>query len=462
MQPYSTVQDLRSAVRGTIELAERGVTVRDEERLRALVDRIAASSALGADDVRSAAAWLLRASAVALGAWPASIQPLYEARARDEWRGATVPAINGRFGYPQLRAIVRTALDLDVGAVIFELARSEMGYTEQRPAEYASGVYAAAIREGWRGPLFIQGDHFQANRARMAKEPDAELREIEALIDEAVAAGFYNIDIDTSTLVDLSRPTVDEQQQPNYEHAVRLASRVRRAQPPGVVISLGGEIGEVGKENSTVEELVAYMEGFRSLAAERGVEPGPSKVSVQTGTSHGGVVRPDGTVADVSIDFEVLRELSDVARSRYGMAGAVQHGASTLPDELFDEFPKLGAAEIHLATGYQNALMDSESFPTGLRDRIYARLREQFAAKLGVDYETEAQLYYKERKRCVGPFKRDLWAIDESVWDTLRAELGGVLRVHFEKLGVVGTGALVARHVRRVDVPLPPAPSSFT
>jgi len=35
---------------------------------------------------------------------------------------------------------------------------------------------------------------------------------------------------------------------------------------------------------------------------------------------------------------------------KYGMAGAVQHGASTLPAELFDRFPKLGACEIHLAT----------------------------------------------------------------------------------------------------------------
>ncbi len=203
------------------------------------------------------------------------------------------------------------------------------------------------------------------------------------------------------------------------------------------------------------------MAGFRRLAAEAGIAPGPSKVSVQTGTSHGGVIRPDGTVADVNIDFEVIRQLSDAARARFDMAGAVQHGASTLPDELFDRFPQLGAAEIHLATGYQNVLMDSAHFPAALRERIYARLREEFAGKLGADYETEAQLYYKERKRCIGWFKRELWEMGDGVWDALRGDQSRLLRTHIEKLGAAGTRELVARHVPRVDVPLPPPPPSL-
>src|SRR5674476_1269786 len=82
------------------------------------------------------------------------------------------------------------------------------------------------------------------------------------------------------------------------------------------------------------------MDGFNSTLASRapGLE-GLSKISVQSGTTHGGTVLPDGTIADVKIDFETLRNLSEVARKEYGLAGAVQHGASTLRDADFNHFP---------------------------------------------------------------------------------------------------------------------------
>ncbi len=134
------------------------------------------------------------------------------------------------------------------------------------------------------------------------------------------------------------------------------------------MVSIGGEIGEVGKENSTEAELRAYLDGYRQeLTTRAGADAvGLSKVSVQTGTSHGGVPLPDGGVAEVKLDFGTLERLSAVCRS-YGLAGAVQHGASTLPDELFHNFPRVETAEIHLATGFQNALYDHPEFPADLR-----------------------------------------------------------------------------------------------
>ncbi|MEZ4570392.1 MAG: hypothetical protein R2849_08715 [Thermomicrobiales bacterium] len=78
------------------------------------------------------------------------------------------------------------------------------------------------------------------------------------------------------------------------------------------MVSVGGEIGEVGSENSTVAELVAFMEHFNGFM-EGDTNSGLSKISVQTGTSHGGVPLPDGTVADVAVDFKTLGDLSEVA-----------------------------------------------------------------------------------------------------------------------------------------------------
>ena len=102
---------------------------------------------------------------------------------------------------------------------------------------------------------------------------------------------------------------------------------------------------------------------------------GLSKISVQSGTSHGGVVLADGSIADVKLDLDTLERLSKVARDEYGLAGAVQHGASTLPDTAFHNFPKRETAEIHLATNFQNMLFDH--MPAELRDEIYEWLDDE-------------------------------------------------------------------------------------
>ncbi len=155
----------------------------------------------------------VRELALARGIRPASIQALYEASGRGEYSGITVPAINIRgITYDVARAVYRAARKDNVGAFIFELARSEMGYTAQSPAEYAAAVLAAGIREKFEGPVFIQADHTQVNRARFQKEAAAELDAIRNLVRQAIEAGFYNIDIDASTVVDLSQPTLEDQQ----------------------------------------------------------------------------------------------------------------------------------------------------------------------------------------------------------------------------------------------------------
>jgi fructose/tagatose bisphosphate aldolase len=385
----------------------------------------------------------------AVGVVPSSIHDLYMARGRGETGGYTVPAINVRgMSYDTARSIFRTARKLDAGAFLLEIARSEIAYTDQRPAEYVAVMMAAALREGWRGPLFIQGDHFQVNAKKFAADPAPEVNAVKALAREAIAAGFYNIDIDTSTLVDLSRPNLDEQQRTNYEQAADIAAFVRSEQPDGIDISLGGEIGEVGTENSTVEELQAYMQGFnRTLARIAPGKEGLSKISVQSGTTHGGVVLPDGTIADVQIDFGTLERLSEVARREYGLSGAVQHGASTLPDSAFHNFPRTETAEIHLATNFQTMLYDR--LPPALRSEIYEWLREN-AKDERKPSDSDEQFFYKTRKKALGPFKRQFWDLDDSVKRELAAAYDNKFEFLFTQLGISNTADAVARHVRIV------------
>ena len=185
------------------------------------------------------------------------------------------------------------------GAFIFEIARSEIGYTEQRPHEYAAIVLAAALREGLQRVRCSSRATTSRRTPRNTTAPTATRSStiLRALIKEEIAAGFYNIDIDTSTLVDLDKPTLDEQQEVNVTLAADFAAFIRAHEPHGVTVSVGGEIGEVGGKNSDVHELHAYMKGFNRKLKERGADlVGLSKISVQTGTAHGGFVNADGRV----------------------------------------------------------------------------------------------------------------------------------------------------------------------
>ncbi|MDB4887586.1 MAG: aldolase [Gemmatimonadetes bacterium] len=407
------------------------------------MDELVRTAVFGEPAAREYARWMLWELGQAVGVQPASIQDLYMARGRGEVRGFTVPAINVRASsYDTARAIFRTAIALRAGAFILEIARSEIAYTEQRPAEYVSVMIAAALREGYRGPLFIQGDHFQVNHKKYAANPGPEVDAVKALVREAVGAGFYNVDVDTSTLVDLSKPSLAEQQRLNYEVGIDILREVRAAEPAGVTISVGGEIGEVGTENSTVEELRAYMDGFAATLPPG--MAGLSKISVQSGTSHGGVVLADGSIADVALDLDTLERLSRVAREDYGLSGAVQHGASTLPDTAFNNFPKREVAEIHLATNFQNMLFDA--VPTALRDEIYAWLRENAKDERKAT-DTDEQFFYKTRKKAIGPFKAKLWdfTADNA---TLASTYDAKFRFLFQQLAIGNTASMVGQHVR--------------
>ncbi|MFZ5997058.1 MAG: class II fructose-bisphosphate aldolase [Nitrospirota bacterium] len=443
------IQGLLQEVRGAVEIKAGVVTVKDKKAVRAMMDSLIYDAVFEPDEERRKALFILvKEIAKACGAIPASIQRLYEEMGRN-YPGFTVPAMNIRgLTYDTVRAAFRKAQQMKVGPMIFEIARSEIGYTKQRPLEYAAVVLAAAVREGYEGPVFIQGDHFQLVRKNYLSGPDLELNYVKRLIAEAIEAEFYNIDIDTSTIVDLDRPTVKEQQRPNFEKTAELAEYVRQIQPPGVDVSIGGEIGEIGSKNSTPDELEAYLDGFKETF--KGTK-GLSKLSVQTGTSHGGVVLPDGTLAKVKIDFETLRILSDLARKKYGLSGCVQHGASTLPEDAFTMFPETGTSEVHLATGFQNIVYDSKHLPKEFRDEVYNFIKTEYA-KEKKDGQTDEQFIYSTRKKGFGPIKKKWWDLPASVKDPIMKELEDKFGLLFERLKVANTIDIVKKTVTPVLV----------
>ena len=190
------------------------------------------------------------------------------------------------------------------------------------------------------------------------------------------------------------------------------------------------------------------MTGYSAALKARGANlVGISKISVQTGTAHGGFVQADGTVrTDVKIDLKTLEELSRVARQEYGLAGAVQHGASTLPPEAFDAFPRVGACEIHLATDFQNMIYEHARYPADLKSEMYAWLREH-AAEERKPKDTEEQFIYKARKKALGPFKNRMWDLGDDVRKAIGQSLEERFAFLMKQLKINDTAAIVSRFV---------------
>ena len=452
---FNNQDEINQSLQGIVDWDNDGLIINDTDKLRTnILDQLVLNAAINSSsELKGLCRYILKSVALELGIVTSSIQGLYEARGRGEIKGFTVPALNIRgLPYELCRAIFRTAIKTQAGAFIFELAKSEMGYTFQKPQELSAIILGAAIKEGYKGPVFIQGDHFQVNAKNYAKDKDKEIAGLKTLIKDGIAGGFYNIDIDTSTLVDLSKSTVVEQQRANFEVGVELTKYVRELEPAGITISVGGEIGEVGKENSNEQELRAYLDNFNELLEkEKSGATGISKISIQTGTSHGGVPLPDGTVAEVNLDFDTLEILSRISRESYGLAGAVQHGASTLPLDLFHKFPELETAEIHLATDFQNMTYGSNLFPNDFKEKIYTHLRKKFAAEKK-EGETDEQFIYKTRKKGFGEFKSEFWCLSKEIREGIGQELERKTDFLFDKLAVGNTRSDVIKTVQQTPI----------
>ncbi|MGD0173226.1 MAG: class II fructose-bisphosphate aldolase [Anaerolineales bacterium] len=429
--------------------------VKDPAKIAAQAETLARTSAFGSPGECGQARWLIWETALALGIVPASINDLYQARGKGSIaKQFTVPAMNLRvMAFDSARAAFRAAKKRSVGPLIFEIARSEMTYTDQRPAEYTASILAASIAEGWKGPVFIQGDHFQVSPKKYASSPESEIKAIQDLIGEAIQAGFYNIDIDTSTMVDLTKQTVPEQQAVNSKLCADFTAFIRQKQPVGIQISVGGEIGEVGGHNSNEEELRAFLGLYADELKKMDPKAvGLSKISIQTGTSHGGVVLPNGKMAQVAVDFDTLKKLSLIARTSYGLGGAVQHGASTLPEDAFRKFPEYETCEVHLATNFQSMAFDH--LPPALREEIYAWVRDQCVDERK-DKDTEEQFLYKARKKAVGPFKKRCWDMPAENRQALDAAWEKQFGFLFDQLRVDNTKDILEKFVRPVPIHKP-------
>jgi len=333
-----------------------------------------------------------------------------------------------------------------------------MGYTDQQPAEYAAVVLAAAIKEGHEGPVFIQGDHFQINAKNTRRIPTASGRRSRPSSPTRSGRLLQH----RHRHVDARRPlTVHRhggaapQLRGTAAHFTRF---IRAREPKGVTISVGGEIGEVGKDVSSPEEFRAFMNGYNAALPPGMV--GVSKISINTGTSHGGVVLPDGTVAKVSIAFDSMQPSR---RSRGPSTAPRRRRPARRIDAAGRDVPRVpeprGVRGPPRHRVPEHGLRAS-ALPKALKDEMYAWLKANAADERKAN-DTDEQFLYRSRKKAIGPFKKSLWELPEAARQRDRRHPAGQVRVSLGKLRVQGTRNAVARFVKPVEVELAAAGGTF-
>lgn len=435
MALFATLSELEQEAQPILGSLTSPLLLKPQELQSSFIDRLISTALFSEDEtLRQKSSDLIYSLSILCECSSQSIFPLYSAFGKGEIDGFTVPAFNIRtLTYDTARLIFRVMKEKEIGAVIFEIARSEIEYTHQRPQEYAVAILAAAIKEGYKGPVFLQGDHYQFSKSKFIANQAEEIERLKSLIKESLDAKFYNIDIDASTLVDLTKQHISDQQLLNSQMTALLTSYIREIEPQGQTISIGGEIGHIGDKNSTVEDFTTFMELYLK---EIQVGQGISKVSIQTGTSHGGTINPDGSIQEATVDFSVLKQISSIAREKYHLGGAVQHGASTLPLAAFDHFAENKTLEIHLATGLQNVVFDT--LPSDLKEEMVGWLHEELNDERK-EGQTDEQFVYKTRKKALGPFKQVLWELSPEEKGPIMQALSSHLEDIFEKLRLFNT-----------------------
>lgn len=423
------------------------LTILDEGFVREkAVDRLVVAAVFGTNQHKRLARWAIWEIASALGIYPDTVHPLYAARAAGViLPDFTVPAINLRaMAYEMARAVFAAAMQRRANAMLFELTRAESSYTQQSVSEYIAVVLAAAIRQGYVGPVYFQVDRIEVDGTRFATNARDEISAIKRFIKDAIAAGFYNFDLDTSTLVRSGDKPPHKQMVQSYRLSAELTDYIRAHQPAGIDAAVSARIGSLRGSSTTEDELRVFMDGYLGhLSGDEGL----CKLGVHAGTKIGGVALPDGTIANVDIDFATLLHLSTIARNEYRLAGVIQYGTSTLPQNVFHKFVECETVEVHMATRFQNMLYEHQAFPPDLRLAMYHYLDEHYAQERPAGM-TDEQFYYHMRKYAIGPFKAELWGLDEQTRAQIRDSWENQIGYLFDQLNIADTCSITDQYVQ--------------
>ncbi len=260
--------------------------------------------------------------------FPGSLAPLVNGRALIQAarkKKSMIMATNIRCRLP-VEGIVLASM-ASRAPVMYEIAKSELGYTEFTPQTFAEFIVEENERLGnTEVPFAIHGDHITV------KKPE-EVESVAKLIAQEMEAGFTSFAIDAS----------------HMENEKNLAATSELAKPiVAANLNLEVELGEIGAKSGSSEGFTQPEEAkwFIGELAKKGITP--NLLAINNGSIHGTYF---GTSQE-GIQLELTRSIWDAIQS-WGVDIA-QHGITGTSLDKISSFIEYGIRKGNVGTLWQN------------------------------------------------------------------------------------------------------------
>jgi fructose/tagatose bisphosphate aldolase len=282
--------------------------------------------------------------------FPNSIVPLVNSKAllqAAKKHDAMIMACNIRCRLP-VEGIVLASM-ASHSPVIYEIAKSELNYTEFSPSSFVDFIVQENERLGnTQVPFAIHGDHITV------KKPE-EVDGVRDLIGKELEAGFTSFAIDAS----------------HMENEYNLAATSELAKPiVAAGLGLEVELGEIGAKSGSAEGFTqpAEAEWFIGELSQKGIHP--DLLAINNGSIHGTYFGS----AHEGIQLELTSEIWKAIQS--WSVDIAQHGITGTSLEKISSFIKYGIRKGNVGTLWQNISFglamnqDGNAITTGDRQYI--------------------------------------------------------------------------------------------
>jgi len=335
------------------------------------------------------------------------------------------------------RGVMMAAKELDA-AVMFEIARSEIGYTAQNPKQFMDMITKTAEELEFNQPYAVHGDHITIKE----NTPEA-VASAEQLIKDEIAAGFTSYAIDASHNFNMDGKTVAEQLADNIEITTKLAGLIP------LDAGLEVEVGEVGRTDpktgkkalTSVEEATTFIKAVTDAGFK------PNLLATNNGSIHGNIFDKDGNIVEqVGIDIGRTKAIAK-AIAPYGVYVA-QHGITGTPLNLMHLLIEAGVFKGNVGTNWQNIAL--EAMPKDLVAKMEEwtlaskHAEKTKAKKPGI---SQKELIAKNIKHSIKEFKTEIDGLPAEAVEKIDAATYQSAIDFFKAFKAEGTAGKVAEYI---------------
>ena len=435
MEPFSEVNQLRQSIAGVLKINTAGEVKLIVPRMfeGEFVERLARTSALAPGiKTRKTAAFYIRAAAEAKNIWFDSLSVFYEHSCSRKFSGLVIPAFNiPGMTFSIARIIFRSYRKYNTGPFIFQLSPLEMADTAQTPWEYSACILAAAMRERYSGPIFIQcnaiklSDHISPDSSPDRFEPLA------ILLKDCINAGFYHFVLDDSVIDSLEQSELFS----CADFGDTWFSLIRKNSPRVLDIQTGIELVKSPLHPDKQNDLEQYTQWIQSELIQRQAECSVSKI-----------LRP----------FELCENGNDDSEKQNRSHFHVAYCERRKSKSKTQQWTETGVQELHSRRLFQDIIFDHPEFPLGLKEQLRVHLTQEYTIGTKPDW-TDDQFYTKLRSRAWRSYKKALWSLDDRTKAIILGELEKTINHYFASSRLENAFKWTNRNYKQpVAVPLDP------